>query len=274
MSKQTRQRQLAQLKARREAERRAARRRRAQRLYGGLAILILVVAVGAVVIVRGGGGGKAEADLKADNPAPLDARADAPTAPGQVACGGSIPPRKPKPTFAKAPATSVKPSGTYELVFKTSCGSFTLKLDPKAAPVTTSSLLFLASKGVYDSTWFHRIVPGGAQGIGVIQGGDPKGDGTGDAGYKLADELPKGKNPYKKYTVAMANSGPDTTGSQFFVNIQDNPGTLLASNYTLVGTVTAGRAVIDKIAQVPVGGERGDTPTEAVWIEKVTVKKS
>jgi peptidyl-prolyl cis-trans isomerase A (cyclophilin A) len=127
---------------------------------------------------------------------------------------------------------------------------------------------------MYDSTWFHRIVPGGAQGIGVIQGGDPKGDGTGDAGYKLADELPKGKDPYKKYTVAMANSGPNTSSSQFFVNTQDNPTAALASNYTMIGTVTAGRGVVDQIAKVPVGGERGDTPTQAVWVEKVTVKTS
>jgi peptidyl-prolyl cis-trans isomerase B (cyclophilin B) len=273
MTKQTRQRQLAQLRARREAEKRAARRRRAQITYGSLAVVVVVVAVAATLIIRGGDD-PAATPAAPTTPAPLDARADAPGAPAAVACGGSIPPRKPKPTFDKAPPKTAKAGGRYELVFKTSCGSFTMKLDAKAAPATVSSMLFLAGKGVYDSTWFHHIVPGGPQNIGVIQGGDPKGDGTGDAGYELPDELPKGKDPYKKYTVAMANSGPNTSSSQFFVNTQDNPTAALASNYTMIGTVTAGRGVVDQIAKVPVGGERGDTPTQAVWVEKVTVKTS
>jgi peptidyl-prolyl cis-trans isomerase B (cyclophilin B) len=271
MTKQTRQRQLAQLRARREAERRAARRRRARLTYGSLAAVIVVVAVAAFLIVRGGDDPVTPA--AEPTPAPLDARADAPGAPAAVACGGRIPPRRPRPTFDTAPPKTARPGGDHRLVFQTSCGSFTMRLDARAAPATVSSLLFLAGKGVYDSTWFHRIVPGGEAGIGVIQGGDPKGDGTGDAGYKLPDELPKGKDPYKKYTVAMANSGPDTTGSQFFVNTQDNPTATLASNYTLVGTVTDGREVVDRIARVPVGGPNGDTPTQAVWIEKVTVEQ-
>jgi peptidyl-prolyl cis-trans isomerase B (cyclophilin B) len=268
MTKQTRQRQLAQLRARREAERRAARRRRARIAYGSLAAIV-VAAVVVAVVVRSGDDPAAPA---APAPTPLDARADAPGAPAQVACGGRIPPRKPKPTFDKAPPVTARAGGDYQLVLATSCGSFTMRLDARAAPATVSSLLFLARRGVYDSTWFHRVVPGGSGGIGVIQGGDPKGDGSGDAGYELPDELPKGKDPYKRYTVAMANSGPGTSGSQFFVSTQDNPTALLPSKYTLVGTVTAGREVVDRIARVPVGGPQGDTPTQSVWIERVTVK--
>jgi peptidyl-prolyl cis-trans isomerase B (cyclophilin B) len=269
MTKQTRNRQLAQLKARREAERKRAARRRAQRLYGSLTVILLLVGLGVVLIVRTGGDDK---PAGAPQPAALDARADAPSAPAAVACGGKVPPRSQKQTFTAKPPVTVKPTGTYEAVVATSCGQFTIRLDAKAAPQTVSSFIYLAKQKLYDSTWFHRIVPGGPTNIGVIQGGDPKGDGTGGPGYELPDELPKGKDPYKRYTVAMANSGPNTSGSQFFVNTQANPSGTLASNYTLFGVVASGRDVIDKIAKLPVGGERGDTPTESVWIERVTIR--
>jgi peptidyl-prolyl cis-trans isomerase B (cyclophilin B) len=271
MTKQTRQRQLAQLRTRREAERRRAQQRRARRLYGSLAAIVLLVGAVAVVVVRSG---REQAAPAAPAPAPLDARADAPGAPAAVACGGKVPPRSPKPTFTTRPPTSVRAGVTYEAVVATSCGPFTIRLDAKAAPATVSSFVFLARRKLYDGTWFHRIVPGGPGSIGVVQGGDPEGDGTGGPGYRLPDELPKGRNPYRKYTVAMANSGPNTSGSQFFVSTQDNPTSALASNYTLFGVVTEGRAVIDRIAKVPVGGERGDTPTQSVWIETVTIRTS
>jgi cyclophilin family peptidyl-prolyl cis-trans isomerase len=116
-------------------------------------------------------------------------------------------------------------------------------------------------------------VPGGAAGIAVIQGGDPQGTGTGGPGYAIKDELPSSPAAYKQYSVAMANSGPDTGGSQFFINFQDNSKGLQA-NYSVFGRVTAGTDVVDKIAKVPVAGQSGDTPTQAVWIEHVTVKVS
>ena len=124
-----------------------------------------------------------------------------------------------------------------------------------------------------DSTWFHRIVPGGAAGIAVIQGGDPKGTGAGGPGYAIKDELPASPAAYKQYSVAMANSGPDSGGSQFFINFEDNSQGLQA-NYSVFGEVTDGRDVVDKIAKVQVGGQNGDTPQQSVWIEKLTVKES
>ena len=275
MSKQTRKRELERLRARREAERQRARRRRALLTYGGLGLVVVVAAVAGGMWLTGDD--EAPADAAATTTAPTqqfdDARAGAPTAPAQVACGGKIPAKVKHPTFAKPPTTKVDPDKTYLATFQTSCGDFTVKLDPRKAPITTANFVFLAGKKFYDSTWFHRIVPGGAAGIAVIQGGDPEGTGGGGPGYTIKDELPSSPAAYKKYSVAMANSGPDSGGSQFFINFQDNSKGLQA-NYSVFGEVTDGRDVIDKIAKVPVGGQSGDTPTQSVWIEKLTVTPS
>jgi cyclophilin family peptidyl-prolyl cis-trans isomerase len=275
MSKQTRKRELDRLRARREAERQRARRRRALYTYGGRGLVLVVVAVGGGLLLTGGDdtpSGAAPTTTTA--PAQFnDARAGAPTAPAQVACGGKIPPKVDRPTFAKPPTTKVDPDKTYLATFQTSCGRFVVRLDPKKAPVTTANFVFLAGRHFYDSTWFHRIVPGGAGGISVIQGGDPQGTGGGGPGYAIKDELPSSPAAYKKYSVAMANSGPNSGGSQFFINFADNSKGL-QPNYSVFGQVVQGQSVVDKIAQVPVGGARGDTPTQSVWIEKLTVKAS
>ena len=279
MSKQTRKRELDRLRARREAERQRARRRRALLTYGGLALVVVVAAVAGGLWLTGDddapAGAAATTAAGASTTAPAtqfdDARAGAPTAPAQVACGGKIPPKVERPTFAKPPTTKVDPDTTYLATFQTSCGDFTVKLDPKNAPVTTANFVFLAGKKFYDSTWFHRIVPGG--GIAVIQGGDPEGTGGGGPGYAIKDELPSSPAAYKKYSVAMANSGPDSGGSQFFVNFEDNSKGL-QPNYSVFGQVVEGQAVVDKIAEVEVGGQRGDTPTQSVWIEQLRVKAS
>jgi peptidyl-prolyl cis-trans isomerase B (cyclophilin B) len=259
---QTRRRELARLKARREAARRRARRRRALLVYGSLGVVILVAGVAGVNLL---GREKAKPAAQAGQ----DERVDIPNAPAAVACGGKVPPRVIHPKLDRRPKTAANPKQHYQVLLKTSCGDVTLQLDPKVAPVATYNFVFLAQRHFYDSTWFHRITPGGKKQIGVIQGGDPKGTGEGGPGYNIPDELPKGKDPYQKYTVAMANSGPDTSGSQFFISTQDNNG--LQSDYTLFGKVVKGQAVVDKIAKIPLTGERGDTPTESVWIESATV---
>jgi cyclophilin family peptidyl-prolyl cis-trans isomerase len=278
MSKQTRKRELERLRARREAERQRARRRRALLTYGGLAVVVVVAAVAGGLWLTGdddapaGAAATTVAPSTTAAPAFDDARAGAPTAPAEVACGGQIPPKVKRPTFSKPPTTKVDPDTTYLATFQTSCGDFTVRLDPDKAPITTANFVFLAGKKFYDSTWFHRIVPKAA-GIAVIQGGDPEGTGRGGPGYAIKDELPSGPEAYKKYSVAMANSGPDSGGSQFFVNFEDNSKGL-QPNYSVFGEVVDGREVVDKIAQVPVGGQSGDTPTQSVWIEKLTVKES
>jgi cyclophilin family peptidyl-prolyl cis-trans isomerase len=277
MSKQTRKRELDRLRARREAERQRARRRRALLTYGTLGLVLVVAAVAGGLWLTGDddtpAGAAATTAATATTAAFDDARAGAPTAPAQVACGGKIPPKVDHPSFAKPPTTKVDPDKTYLATFRTSCGDFTVKLDPRKAPITTANFVFLAGKHFYDSTWFHRIVPGGAAGIAVIQGGDPEGTGGGGPGYTIKDELPSSPAAYRKYSVAMANGGPNSGGSQFFINFADNARGL-QPNYSVFGQVVEGQAVVDKIAQVPVGGQNGDTPAQSVWIEKLTVKAS
>jgi peptidyl-prolyl cis-trans isomerase B (cyclophilin B) len=271
MSKRTRQRELARLRARREAERQRERRRRALLSYGGLAVVVAVAAVlGGLWLNRDEA--PSTAATTSTTP-PNDARADAPTAPATVACGGTVPGRVEHPTSKSAPKTKVDADKTYLATFQTSCGSFTVRLDAKNAPITTANFVDLAGKKFYDSTWFHRIVPGGQAGIAVIQGGDPQGSGRGGPGYTIKDELPDSPAAYKKYSVAMANSGPNSGGSQFFISTADNSKGLKA-DYSVFGQVVDGKDVVDKIAAVPVGGQGGDTPSEAVWIEKLTVKVS
>ena len=280
MSKQTRKRELERLRARREAERQRARRRRALLTYGTLAVVVVVAAVAGGLWLTGDddtpAGAAATTAAGAATTAPPaqfnDARAGAPTAPAQVACGGRIPPKVDRPTFAKPPTTKVDPDKTYLATFQTSCGDFTVRLDPRKAPVTTANFVFLAGRKFYDSTWFHRIVPASA-GIAVIQGGDPEGSGHGGPGYAIKDELPSSAATYKQYSVAMANSGPNSGGSQFFINFEDNSKGL-QPNYSVFGQVVEGTDVVDKIAKVPVGGPQGDTPAQSVWIEKLTVKAS
>ncbi|MFL6272720.1 MAG: peptidylprolyl isomerase [Actinomycetes bacterium] len=280
MSKQTRKRELDRLRARREAERQRARRRRALLTYGTLGLVVVVAAVAGGLWLTGNddspAGAAATTAAGAATTAPAqfnDARAGAPTAPAQVACGGKIPPKVQHPTFTTPPTTKVDPDKTYLATLQTSCGGVTIRLDPKKAPETTANFVFLAGRHFYDSTWFHRIVPGGAAGIGVIQGGDPEGTGRGGPGYAIKDELPSSPAAYGKYSVAMANSGPNSGGSQFFIDFQDNSKGL-RPDYSVFGEVVEGRDVVDKIAKVPLGGQTGDTPTQAVWIDKVTVKVS
>jgi len=281
MSKQTRKRELDRLRARREAERARARRRRALLTYGAIGLVVVVAAVAGGLWLTGDDDTPAAATATTAAGATTstagaeqfnDARAGAPTAPAAVACGGKIPAKVDHPTFSKPPSTKVDPAKTYLATFQTSCGDFTVTLDPKKAPITTANFVFLAGKHFYDSTWFHRIVPASA-GIAVIQGGDPQGDGKGGPGYAIKDELPSSPAAYKQYSVAMANSGPDSGGSQFFINFEDNSKGLQA-NYSVFGEVADGRDVVDKIAEVEVGGQSGDTPQQSVWIEKLTVKVS
>jgi cyclophilin family peptidyl-prolyl cis-trans isomerase len=123
-------------------------------------------------------------------------------------------------------------------VMVTSKGTIEFNLYADKAPKTVSNFVYLADQKFYDGLTFHRVVPGF-----VIQGGDPKGDGTGGPGYKFADEPVQGD--YLNGTVAMANSGPDTNGSQFFICLGDQPG--LPKQYNLFGQVTSGLDIIGKI---------------------------
>ncbi len=134
------------------------------------------------------------------------------------------------------------------------------------APKTVENFTALAEKGFYDNLAFHRVIKGF-----MIQGGDPNGNGTGGPGYKFADELDPATESYragyKKGIVAMANAGPNTNGSQFFVMLEDYP---LQNNYTIFGKVTEGQDVVDLIGLVKT--DQNDKPLEPVVIKNVTVE--
>ena len=155
---------------------------------------------------------------------------------------------------------------TYEVTLKTSEGTFSFSLDVKDSPNTTASFASLVKKGFFDGLTFHRIVPDF-----VIQGGDPNGDGTGGPGYTTVD-VPPSDTTYTRGVVAMAKGGAEpagTAGSQFFVVTSDN--VQLPPDYALVGKVTKGLDVVEKIGQL---GDANEQPTKKVTIEKATLSES
>jgi cyclophilin family peptidyl-prolyl cis-trans isomerase len=141
--------------------------------------------------------------------------------------------------MAKPPAFEIDPERTYEVTITTDRGNIVMALDPRLAPNTVNNFVVQAKQGFYDGLTFHRVVP-----EFVIQGGDPDGTGRGGPGYKFADEPVKSE--YTLGAVAMANAGPDTNGSQFFICIDDCR-TKLAKSYNLFGYVTSGIEVAQSI---------------------------
>ncbi|MEE8599742.1 peptidylprolyl isomerase [Euzebya tangerina] len=148
---------------------------------------------------------------------------------------------------------------THDGVITTSLGTITVRLFSNEAPLAANNFAFLAGKEFWDGTIIHRVVPGF-----VIQMGDPTGTGTGGPGYRFEDELVSARNRgYSRGTLAMANAGPNTNGSQFFICLDDVG---LPPNYTVFGQVTDGMDVVDAVAAVP---RRGEKPTEDVVVESV-----
>ena len=168
--------------------------------------------------------------------------------------------------YDQAPAASsaIAP-GT--LTFNTNCGEIAIETDPAAAPATVGAFEALANNGYFNQTICHRLTTAG---IFVLQCGDPAGNGTGGPGFSLPDEnLPsEGENNYPAGTVAMANAGPGTGGSQFFIVYQD---TTLGPNYTIFGKVITGLDLVQRIAAVGVldGGQDG-APAQSVMINSAT----
>ena len=165
----------------------------------------------------------------------------------------------PTPTMT-GPETVIKPDKAYSAVLSTASGEIVIDLDTKNTPLTANNFVYLAQKKFYDGTIFHRVIAGF-----MIQGGDPRGDGTGGPGYKFADEPITGE--YTRGTVAMANSGPNTNGSQFFIMHADYP---LPKNYVIFGKVTAGLDIVDKIASSPVKANAAGEPSSPVTPVTVT----
>ena len=143
--------------------------------------------------------------------------------------------------MASPPAFEIDERALYEVTIATDKGDIVLELDPALAPTTVNNFVALARQGFYDNVTFHRVVP-----EFVIQGGDPEGSGRGGPGYKFKDEPVQGE--YTLGAVAMANAGPDTNGSQFFICI-DDCSRKLDKAYNLFGYVTSGLDVTQQIRQ-------------------------
>jgi cyclophilin family peptidyl-prolyl cis-trans isomerase len=158
----------------------------------------------------------------------------------------------------------IDPAKRYVATMVTSHGTMVIALDPLAAPKTVNNFVFLARYHYYDGVIFHRIIPGF-----VLQGGDPLGTGTGGPGYKFADELPKA-GQYRVGSLAMANAGPNTNGSQFFI-ISGPDGVGLPPLYALFGAVVSGGEVVETINAIGTPG--AGRPKEKVTIESVTIEE-
>ncbi len=172
-----------------------------------------------------------------------------------------------KKQYASPPKMEISEGKKYQANIITNKGSFKIELFAKEAPRTVNNFVFLAKEGFYDGTIFHRVVKDF-----MIQGGDPKGDGTGGPGYTFPDE--KITKDYKRGIVAMANRGPNTNGSQFFIMHKDYE---LPKQYVIFGQVIDGMETVDKIAELPVvdnGLGEKSKPTEEVKIEKIEISEN
>ena len=169
--------------------------------------------------------------------------------------------------YDSMPEMNIDISKKYSAVIKTSMGDMSIEFFTEDAPLTVNNFINLSRDGYYDNVIFHRVISGF-----MIQGGDPSGTGHGEMGkypgYKFEDEL-NNQRSYEKGILAMANAGPDTNGSQFFIMHVDYP---LPYQYTIFGFVTDGLEVIDKIASVETGD--GDKPIDDVVIETIEVKEN
>ena len=154
-------------------------------------------------------------------------------------------------------------SKQYEAILSTSMGDITIQLAASATPITVNNFVSLAEKKFYDTTIFHRVIKGF-----MIQGGDPDGNGRGGPGYRFDDEPFEGQ--YTRGTVAMANAGPNTNGSQFFIMHKD---TSLPHAYVIFGKVIKGIEVVDKIAESPVDPKgEGSAPVTPIKVNFIKIQ--
>jgi len=264
-NRRTRDRQLRKLHERRVKER---QRRQRQRLLTMIlaSALVVALAVGLVLVLAGRG----KKPLASPSPHPSSSSHPATTVPTPAGSPGSDCgyTKKDEPTGKKGaqplPTFNIDVNKLYVATVKTSMGTFEVTMDAQAAPCTVNSFVYLAKRHFYDGLTFHRIIK-----QFVIQGGDPVGDGTGGPGYTFKDELNNGLN-YNVGSIAMANSGPNTNGSQWFI-ITGQQGVALPNNYTNFGAVTSGIQVALKIGEVATDPSN-DRPKTPVTIESITIK--
>ncbi|MEP7054511.1 MAG: peptidylprolyl isomerase [Actinomycetota bacterium] len=266
-----RQHELARRRAERQAARRrelAARKRKQRFIVAGSGIGLLVLIVGIFIVVKNTKDDNKKAKAAA---AAASAAATPSRTPKPVACGATAPTAAKPQKFAAAPPMTIDATKKYNATIKTSCGDVVVELLADKAPTTVNSFSFLASKKFFDGTRCHRLLTGADS---VVQCGDPTATGRGGPGYTFKDEnLPTATGDsftYPAGTVAMANGGPSTNGSQFFFVVKDSP---FPPDYTIVGHVTTGQDVLDKL--LAVGQTEGtDEPAQDMYVESLTVAAS
>ena len=216
-----------------------------------------VVSLAAVVILAACTTGGTEEPVTEPTFAPLTTSVPTPTS-----AAPAVQPAREERRYDAPPPMLIDPSASYSATITTNFGTIEVALFANEAPLTVNNFVFLARDGYYDGVIIHRVAPGF-----VIQGGDPEGTGRGGPGYEFQDEL-ETERGYTRGIVAMANAGPDTNGSQFFIMLADVD---LPNAYSIFGEVTSGLEVVDAIAQVQTRGER---PLSDVVIERVEISES
>jgi cyclophilin family peptidyl-prolyl cis-trans isomerase len=168
--------------------------------------------------------------------------------------------------YSGSPAMVIDPAKKYLATFHTQVGDFQVELFAAQAPQTVNNFVFLAREGFYDNTTFHRVIRDF-----MAQGGDPTGTGTGGPGYKFADERGALNLKHDRAGIlSMANAGPNTNGSQFFITVAATP--FLDNKHAVFGEVTEGYDVVEKISKVPRGP--GDRPIKEVRLNSVTIERT
>jgi cyclophilin family peptidyl-prolyl cis-trans isomerase len=173
------------------------------------------------------------------------------------------PAEKERKQYNAPPPMTIDTSKKYSATIDTDKGPIEIELFAKQAPKTVNNFVFLAKQGFYDDTIFHRVIPGF-----MIQGGDPTGTGRGGPGYEIENENKDSQHGFPAGTLAMANHGPDTNGSQFFINDGDSPW-LTPQGYTIFGQVTKGQDVVHAIATA--ARNEQDRPNEPIHIKGITI---
>jgi cyclophilin family peptidyl-prolyl cis-trans isomerase len=247
----------------REAREAQLKKRRRNRTIRNAAIAVGVFVIAILLISWLSGGKKKNVAVSPTTTTTL--------VPYPAGCVSTIPKSSPRTPYKAAPPMTIDVTKTYVAHVTTSCGAFDITLDPKDAPKTVNSFVFLAKQGFYDGLKFHRIAK-----QFVVQGGDPKGDGTGGPGYVLPTEPPK--NGYRKGSVAMANGGANTTGSQFFLVLSDSGAKGLGGPpylYSALGNVTSGFDVVTKLGSLYNPDQTSDPSTQKtsvpLYMFKVTI---
>jgi len=272
--KEKRARQLAQIKYERQQQARAAKVRRARRnaLIIGSSVLAVVVIAGG--IWWGTDSGSKKKAVSADKAAATAGATPSATASSAPSPSASVPKNSGK-QWKTAPAMTIDTKAKYDISIQTNRGTISLQLNPGVAPVTVNSFVFLTDQDYFNNVICHRLT---TSGIFVLQCGDPTGTGSGGPGYSFKDENLKAFGTgstvtYPAGTVAMANSGANTNGSQFFLVYKNSP---LPPSYTPFGTITGGMNVLDAIAAAGSDNANGTGdghPKESVIMQKVTATK-